>query len=78
MNTVFTYRYMWKDLKSGNLCFKIVSDTESGLKSFEDKFLETMSDKVEAFGREYLHQYDCTLIGRFDNLYKKESLHETL
>lgn len=71
---VYTYRYMWKELDSSKICFKIVSDTDVGLKSFEESFLNSMKDKLDSFGREYLHQYDCSLIGRFDNLYKKEIL----
>lgn len=69
---VYTYRYMWKDINTNNICFKIVSDTDEGLKRFEDSFVSSMKDSIESFGREYLHQYDCGLIGRFDNLYKKE------
>lgn len=75
---VLTYRYMWK-LKDGDqICFKIVSDTVEGLTSFEKSFLNEMSSSIYAFGREYLHEYDCSLVGRFDNLYKEDLSGETL
>lgn len=64
---VFTYRYMWKLKDSSSVNFKIVSDVESGLKSFESSLLAL--DGIEKCAKEYLHEYDCSLIGKFESLF---------
>lgn len=63
---VYTYRYMWKIKGSSQVNFKIVSDIEDGLKEFENSLLSV--ENVEKVAREYLHEYDCSLIGKFDTL----------
>lgn len=63
---VFTYRYMWKLKDSASVNFKIVSDVESGLIEFEKALLSL--ENVEKVAKEYLHEYDCTLIGKFETL----------
>lgn len=64
---VFTYRYMWQLKDSDKVNFKIVSDTSEGLKLFEDSLLKL--DNLERAGKEYLHQYDCSLIGLFTTIF---------
>lgn len=67
---VFTYRYMWKNKGSSQICFKIVSDIDSGLKSFEEQLLAL--DNLESCAKEYLHEYDCSKVGVFEKIFEKE------
>lgn len=64
---VYTYRYMWQVKGSDKVNFKILSDTADGLKLFEDSLLKL--DNLERAGKEYLHQYDCSLIGLFTTIF---------
>lgn len=63
-NFVYCYRYMWKLNDSDKICFKIVTDIEEGLSSFEQSLLSL--DNVVNIAREYLHQYDISKIGVFE------------
>lgn len=63
---VLTYRYLWTKKGSDKVNFKIVSDIEEGLKKFEEQ-LFLLAD-IEKCGREYLHEYDCEKIGKFETL----------
>lgn len=63
---VFTYRYLWKLKDINQINFKIVSDVESGLLEFEKALLAL--DNIEKVAKEYLHEYDCSLIGKIDTL----------
>lgn len=63
---VYTYRYMWKNVGSDSVNFKIVSDTEAGLKLFQDELLKLPD--IESAGYEYLHEYDCSRIGFFETI----------
>lgn len=63
---VFTYRYMWMIKGNPNVNFKIVSDIETGLVEFEKALLAL--EGVEKVAKEYLHEYDSTLIGKFETL----------
>lgn len=68
---VFTYRYLWQVDGSSQVNFKIVSDVPDGLLSFEKQLL-SLPDIVKC-AKEYLHEYDCTLIGKFVSLLGGES-----
>lgn len=63
---VYTYRYVWKIEGSSTLNFKIVSDIDEGFKLFEKELLSLPG--IERCAKEYLHEYDCTKIGKFDTL----------
>lgn len=67
---VYTYRYMWKLKGSENVNFKIVSDTVAGLEAFEVELLKL--DNLESAGKEYLHEYDVSCVGRFDSIFGGE------
>lgn len=64
---VYTYRYMWKFSNSSDVNFKIVTDVSDGLFAFEKAVLAL--EGLERFGKEYLHEYDCSLIGKFDSIF---------
>lgn len=67
---IYTYRYMWR-LKSESfdsefkdkICIKIITDTLEGLATFEKSLIDTLGDSLLAFGKEYLHEYDVSLLG---------------
>lgn len=63
---VFTYRYLWQIDGSDKVNFKIVTDVTEGLLEFE-KHLLLLPGVVKA-AKEYIHEYDCTLIGKFESL----------
>lgn len=63
---VFSYRYMWQVFGSDSVCFKIVTDTEDGLSKFEESLLSL--DGLEKAMKEYVNEYDCSLIGKIDIL----------
>lgn len=64
---VYTYRYVWKLKSSNTLNFKIVSDTIDGLTSFEKQLCQIPD--IEMACKEYLHEYDCSLISRIDKVF---------
>lgn len=68
---IYSYRYMWRVDGSDSVNFKIVTDTLEGLAFFEDS-LKSSVDNLVAFGKEYLCQYNCSKIGLFDTIFKKE------
>lgn len=63
---IFTYRYMWQIKGSDKVNMKIVTDIEIGLIEFEKALL--LVEGIEKAAKEYLHEYDCTLMGRFETL----------
>lgn len=63
---VYSYRYMWQIEGSDTVNFKIVTDTSDGLLSFEESL--KVLPGVKNMAREYLHEYDCSLIGVFETL----------
>lgn len=69
---IYTYRFMWRLSGSDNICFKIVTDTSEGLKQFEDSLLKL--ENIELAGKEYLHEYDCSKLGLFESIFKKEEI----
>lgn len=68
---VFTYRYLWQLKDSSQVNFKIVSDVPEGLLNFEKQLL--VLPGIVKCAKEYLHEYDCSLIGKFDSLLGGES-----
>lgn len=69
---IYTYRYMWRVSGNDSINLKIVTDTKDGLRAFEKSLIDSV-DNLDSFAREYLHEYDCTLLGKFENLYLKEN-----
>lgn len=67
---VFSYRYLWQIDGNENICFKIVTDTENGLKQFETSLL-ALEGLIRA-SKEYLHEYDCSKCGVFEKIYDKQ------
>lgn len=67
---VYSFRYMWKLVGSDTINFKIITDVKHGLILFEKSILAL--DNLESFGKEYLHEYDCTQVGKFVSIFKKE------
>lgn len=67
---VYTYRYLWKMKDSSQVNFKIVSDVKDGLKAFEDALFKL--EGLEKASKEYLHEYDCALIGKFESIFGGE------
>lgn len=67
---IFTYRYMWQLEGSDKINIKIVSDVPEGISVFEKQLL-SLSGLLRA-GKEYLHEYDCASIGKFESLYGGE------
>lgn len=63
---IFTYRYMWKIKDSDRICFKIITDTKSGLEQFEQALLQ-LPDIVSAL-KEYISEIDCDLVGIVDTI----------
>lgn len=68
---ICSYRYLWQIEGNESICFKIVTDTEEGLKQFETS-LFALEGLIRA-SKEYLHEYDCTKCGVFEKIYEKES-----
>lgn len=64
---VICYRYMWQLKGSDQINFKIVTDVESGLKAFEQSLLAL--EGLERCAKEYLHEYDCSSIGKFESIF---------
>lgn len=69
---VFTYRYMWQIKGNKSINFKIVTDTEDGLKYFEDALKKV--ENVERISREYISQIDVSKMGLFESIYKSNSV----
>lgn len=67
---VLTYRYCWKTTGSESVNFKIVSDVPAGLESFEKRLL--LLPDVTKVSREYLHEYDVSLVGSFEVLFDSD------
>lgn len=63
---VYSYRYMWQFENSDVVNFKIVTDVSEGLKKFEDELL--LLDGLCKAMKEYVQEYDCSLIGKIDVL----------
>lgn len=65
---VYCYRYMWtlkqSDGDNKKVNFKIITDTAEGLALFEKQFVDSVKD-VENFGKEYICEYDVSLLGVF-------------
>lgn len=55
---LFQVRVMFKFMDKDTINFKIVTDTESGIKSFVDN-LKQVKD-IERIAVEYLCEYDCS------------------
>lgn len=68
---IFTFRFMWKLVGADTVNFKIVTDTEAGLKQFEEALLKI--ENLEGVGKEYLHEYDVSKLAVFQNIYKRDS-----
>lgn len=66
---VYSYRYMWKLKDSDKVNFKIVTDVFEGISRFESELLKI--EGLESCAREYLHEYDCSLIGVFEKIYDR-------
>lgn len=64
---VFTYRYLWQIKGSDKINFKIVSDVPEGLELFEKQLL--CVPDISKAAKEYLHEYDVSLVGKFDTLF---------
>lgn len=64
--SIFTYRYMWKLSGSDQINLKIVTDTVSGLESFEKALLELPN--LDSACKEYLQEYDCLKFCKVDIL----------
>lgn len=67
---LFTYRYMWTDVeKPDKVCFKLITDTEEGLKLFEKNLVASFKvGQVVHIGREYVSEFDVSKLGVFENL----------
>lgn len=65
---VYSFRYMWTSTDTKNVGFKIVTDTESGIKEFEKGLVKALNKKLVSLGREYLCEYDCEKIGYFEKI----------
>lgn len=66
---VYTYRYSWILEGSESINFKIVSDVEEGLLSFEKALFKLPN--LCSVGKEYLHEYDSSKIGFFEKIFDK-------
>lgn len=67
-NVIYTYKYLWTvkgDKTKVNI--KIVSDVMQGHVVFVDSLKKNVAD-LDNLGREYLHEYDCSKIGIFEDL----------
>lgn len=71
-NRLFTYRYMWITKGDERIQFKVITDTETALTKFEEHIKKTVPD-LDKFGKEYIHEYDISLIGRFTDILYKET-----
>lgn len=68
-----TYRYIWKDKKTGNLCVKFITDT---LKGHDDFMTAIRNDvNVESCCREYMHEINFAYLG-FTESVKVEKIDE--
>lgn len=67
---IYCYRYMWLVEGSDSVNFKIVTDTVEGLQQFEQALLKV--DGLKSAGKEYLHEYDCSAIGKFEKIFDLE------
>lgn len=63
---LITYSYFWQEIGSDKINLKIVTDTLEG----HELFVSAIKDKyvLNRFGREYVHEFDVTLLSKFDNL----------
>ena len=66
---LYTFKYLWTlsgEDNKGKVNFKVVTDTLSGLIEFEKEVLKMPN--LERFGREYIQEYDCSRICKFDSI----------
>lgn len=63
---VYTYRYMWLVEGSKSVNFKIVTDTDEGLKLFEANLAKV--PKIEKISREYICEIDVSKMGIYENI----------
>lgn len=63
---VFTYRYMWTVNGSKSVNFKIVTDTNEGLKLFESNLAKVPN--IDKVSREYICEIDVSKMGIYENI----------
>lgn len=63
---IFTYRYLWKVNGNDSISVKIISDVKKGHEEFVAHLLGL--ENLESAGREYLHEYDVSLLAKFETL----------
>lgn len=67
---IYTYRYMWQVKANPTINFKVVTDTEKGLLSFEEALKKI--DGLSLACKEYLNEYDIDKITRVEKLFSLE------
>lgn len=61
-----TYRYIWKDKKTGNLCVKFITETLKGHEDFMNAIRN--DDNVVSCCREYMHEINFAYLGFTDSV----------
>lgn len=67
---IYSYRYMWQLEGFDTIHFKVVTDTSKGLSEFEEALLKL--PRLKSAAKEYIQEYDCSLVGTFTKLFEKE------
>lgn len=62
-----TYRYLWQLRDSDVINVKVLTDVPSAHDEFCERVLK--SGDVVRFGREYVHEMNVDLLGRFETLF---------
>lgn len=63
---VYTFRFMWRLKDNNQIFFKVVTDTENGLKQFEETLRNVPN--IELAAKEYLSQIDLSRMTIIENI----------
>lgn len=67
---VYTYRYIWKEKKSGRLCVKFVTGPQEEHALFQKSVVE--NDGIESCLREYVSEVNFAYLGFTEEVKKSE------
>lgn len=72
---IYSYRYLWRIGDDNKINFKIITDTETGLKQFEDALLKM--EGISLACKEYLYELDVDKITRVEKIYGGDNNEKT-
>lgn len=66
---LYCVRVMFKFVDKDFINFKIITDTDPGIRQFVDSLKKL--DNIDSIAYEYLHEYDTSRLGILNEIFKK-------